>query len=318
MSWDYLSLANDLGISGKLSGEQLHGSCPLHDNNSVNFSLNTRTGAWTCYVGCGPEKGRTFLRLIMLVRNCNAAEAMAWMRGGNREVPLEKITDLLGAALQRMVPEDVFDAGWSAYDYWSGCSSKVMGIPFLQRGFTWDTIRRWEIRYDAAAEAVVIPIHTPVKRFVGVIQRLMQPRGGPKYLYAPAGFRKSDVLFGLPQATPPVIILTEGSLDTIWLSQHGYPALSVLGDSLSSEQATVLQRGGYSEILLGFDNDVAGLTATEKALSTLIDHGWLLSNIFWVRWPEEISELTGNRIKDANDCSPAQLAKAIEARERLI
>ena len=315
--WDIAALAADLGISGKITGKQLHGSCPLHDNSSMNFSLNIETGAWTCFVGCGPEHGRTFIRLVMEVRDCNAAEALNWIRAGKRDLPVEKVTNLLDALLKRLGGEDTAPIEYDPFPYWASCEKTIMPLPFIQRGFSWRTVNDWEIRYDPFADAVVIPIHTPEKRFKGFIQRLMQPGTMPKYLYN-AGLVKGEILFGLPQSSPPSIILVEGSLDAIWLHQHGHNAAAVLGSSLSGHQAGLLMRYGYSEILLGYDNDVAGLDATEQTLSLLIDAGWLMSNIYWVRWPDEPSEIHGKKIKDANDCSPTQLIQAIATKERIV
>ena len=86
----------------------------------------------------------------------------------------------------------------------------------------------------------------------------------PKYLYS-KGLKKSQVLFGNNHVTPqPFICVTEGCLDTMWLDQHGYTSVALLGANASRVQQEKLLQLPTNEIVLCLDNDEAGSKATEN------------------------------------------------------
>jgi DNA primase len=304
MTFDYLALLADLGVRGRVAagGRQFYGSCPLHPNNSTNFSVSLETGAWTCFVGCGPEHGRTFPLLVSLVRGCSFAEALRWMRSRRRERPPHVVEEALRA---RLAPPEKVDI----VELFDPLELPPPGLPpeIAARGFDADDAERWDWRWDKAAHRLVMPVPG------GVVMRQLRPGAAPKYLYS-RGFAKNATLYPLLKEDAGGIILTEGLLDACWLRKHGYPAAATFGAGLSKDQALALQRAGITEVTLAFDNDLAGIKATESAFKQLIESGYLLRDVYWVRWPEEVSARTGKTIKDANDCSPEQLARAIQGR----
>ena len=80
--------------------------------------------------------------------------------------------------------------------------------------------------------------------------------------------QKSKVLFGankLKSLHEHFICVTEGSLDTMWLWQHGIPSVAILGATMSEYQLNLLRALKVEEIVLCFDNDVAGQRAAGKA-----------------------------------------------------
>ena len=46
---------------------------------------------------------------------------------------------------------------------------------FLDRGFTWNTIDEWDIRYDKNLPAIVIPIKDSTSKIVSTVRRLVPP-----------------------------------------------------------------------------------------------------------------------------------------------
>lgn len=40
------------------------GLCPLHDDSKNSFSLNTDTGLWICYAGCGKGNANQLSKLL--------------------------------------------------------------------------------------------------------------------------------------------------------------------------------------------------------------------------------------------------------------
>jgi DNA primase len=69
--------------------------------------------------------------------------------------------------------------------------------------------------------------------------------------------------------TSDFICVTEGSLDTIWLNQNGFPAVSILGATISQVQEDLLLQLPTNEIVLCLDNDKAGEIGMQKALTSL-------------------------------------------------
>ena len=136
----------------------------------------------------------------------------------------------------------------------------------FNRGFTADTLLDWECGADFDG-GLVIPVHDLNNRSVGIITRRLNLT--PKYLYS-KGLRKSRILFGAQKIQRcEFVCVTEGSLDAIWLQQNGFPAVSLLGASMSKYQEDLLLQLPTSEIVLCLDNDEAGKIGMSKALTTL-------------------------------------------------
>ena len=85
-------------------------------------------------------------------------------------------------------------------------------------------------------------------------------------------YKKSNGVFGLnlaKNANDNKLILVEGYMDVIALHQAGFTnAIACLGTAFTSEQANLLSRYA-DEIIICYDNDGAGRTATARALGVL-------------------------------------------------
>jgi DNA primase len=99
----------------------------------------------------------------------------------------------------------------------------------------------------------------------------------PKYRNSSADllFQKSQLLFGLDQAAAAIhssgeVLLVEGPLDVIQLHQAGFGnAVAAMGTALTLEQLQLLQRRGARRLLVVFDGDGAGRSATGKLIAGL-------------------------------------------------
>lgn len=105
------------------------------------------------------------------------------------------------------------------------------------------------------------------------------PNSG-KYYNSPetAIFKKSQVLFALDRAKKPVLrekcaLLCEGQIDVIVCHEHGIDhALAPLGTAFTQQHARLLRRYTRS-VLLCYDADAAGVTATERTFRELAAEG---------------------------------------------
>lgn len=99
-------------------------------------------------------------------------------------------------------------------------------------------------------------------------------KGYRKTLYCP-GFQSRHHLYGQYEvlnggANLDRLVIVEGERDAMKLLQEGIDCVSIHGTSLKPEQRIMLKKMNPRELLLGFDMDVAGCVATEKAVNALI------------------------------------------------
>ena len=127
--------------------------------------------------------------------------------------------------------------------------------------------------YDRFRNRLMFPIIDVRGNVIGFGGRVMDD-STPKYLNSPETiiFNKRKNLFALNVAKKSRqgrIILTEGYMDAIALHQYGFDcAVASLGTSLTEEHANILAR--YTkQVVLIYDGDEAGQTATRRAIPML-------------------------------------------------
>jgi len=125
--------------------------------------------------------------------------------------------------------------------------------------------------YDYFRGRVMFPITDRRGRVIAFGGRILGD-GQPKYLNSPDTpvFHKGRVLYGLAQAREAArkseeIIVAEGYMDVIALSQGGFPqAVAPLGTALTEDQIAELWKLA-SEPVVCFDGDTAGMRAASRA-----------------------------------------------------
>lgn len=289
---NFLTLAKELGIDGVVHGDEFRARCPMHHDRSPSFSLNIETGLWVCFSKCG--KGN-FVHLVERVNNCTFGEAHEWLRTNGMAVSTERQFNRLETIFNPFV-EPVQRPGLLWKHRFESLDSNYIPTWFLDRGFTWDTINHWAIKYDPALGSVVIPVYWQ-DQLVGTIDRHTNPNK-PKYENSPE-LPKEQILFGEINPNAPYIILTEGALDPIWTWQNGLNCIGLLGLYLSNKQIELLKALRIGEIVLGMDNDEEGRKATNNLVTQLTGAGWMLPQLTIMQYPE------GK--KDPNDCTEAEL-----------
>jgi DNA primase len=172
-----------------------------------------------------------------------------------------------------------------------------------RRGFSEQTIRKYEIGYDEVNEAVTFPIRTSK----GLVRFIKKRSVNSKKFLNESGIDKKDVLYGLYyilQAPKPIveIDLNESETDTCSCYESGRPACAILGRILFKEQVRELVKSGIRSVNLFFDNDKAGVECTIKAYQMLSNMTAIRVNV--VIYPEGHWGIDGTdemRFKDAND-----------------
>ncbi|PWM41806.1 MAG: DNA primase [Clostridiales bacterium] len=131
--------------------------------------------------------------------------------------------------------------------------------------------------YDKFRGRVMFPVFDLRGNVVAFSGRIIG-EGQPKYLNSPETeiYTKGNCVFGLHLAKNEpegLLILCEGNLDVVSLSQAGFTgAVAPLGTAFTKEQARILARYAKT-VVVAFDNDSAGLKATEKAIRYLEENG---------------------------------------------
>jgi DNA primase catalytic core len=132
--------------------------------------------------------------------------------------------------------------------------------------------------YDRFRNRLMFPIVDTSNRCVGFGARALSDADNPKYLNSPETpvFSKSRLLFGLAQARESMgderrVLLMEGYTDVIMAVQKGFPgAAATLGTSLTREHIRLLRRFA-DEVMVLFDSDSAGQSATERGLDLFFE-----------------------------------------------
>lgn len=127
--------------------------------------------------------------------------------------------------------------------------------------------------YDNFRNRVMFPIIDLRGNVIAFGGRVMDD-SKPKYINTSDTlvYKKSNGVFALnlaKNANDNKLILVEGYMDVIALHQAGFTnAIACLGTAFTSEQANLLSRYA-DEIIICYDNDGAGRTATARALGVL-------------------------------------------------
>ena len=135
--------------------------------------------------------------------------------------------------------------------------------------------------YDAFRNRIIFPIFSPSGRIIAFGGRTLEKDSSvPKYINSPDTpiFKKGKNIYGIERAinikNKNYSILMEGYMDVLSANIFGFDtSIAPLGTALTEEQAQLIKRYS-SNILLSFDMDKAGISATERASFILKSQGF--------------------------------------------
>ena len=307
----------------KKAGRSWKGLCPFHNERTPSFTVDREKGLFHCFgCGVGGDVIH-FVRQMDRLDFPEAVEALASRFGvaipkrasrGPREDRREKLFEALAAAHRFYVSQlskpgnraagylterGVAEEFWRklalgyAPDSWDALS-RAIGPAFpegllVEAGLLQE---RPEGRgsYDRFRDRLLFVVRDERGRPVGFGGRALSPEAEPKYLNSPESpiFRKSRLLYGFSEAREAIrrrerVVLVEGYFDHLALLSAGIEeTVASMGTALTSEQAQKLKRLS-PQVVLCYDGDPAGRTATRGALVHLLTQGL---TVFVARLPE--------------------------------
>jgi DNA primase len=296
--------AEQISIRETKRGPEINCCCLIHGETHPSFSVNMRTGAWSCFA-CH-ARGKSIESLVREIEGLSTShDVEVFLRTvGTKNVDeirrdlQDKISVRKALAAKRGKEDFTETDEWMQY---AECEH-----PYLyKRGFVKNIIGANRIGYDAKQRSITIPVFEHgVCRFM--YRRFVDPQGKGAYRY-PYDTDKSNYLWGLSRGKSKYqgssIYVEEGALDALWLQQNGYKnSVAILGSFMSEVQAMKIIQLDPKEIVLFFDKDEAGYNATEHAGNLLLRLG--ARNVYYVRYLKNAGD-------DPQTCSPKQIAKMI-------
>lgn len=291
---DYLPL--------KKAGKNYATNCPFHKDDTPSFHVSPALNIFHCF-GCGKSGDViTFIMEFEKVPFMEAVRILAERAGiqigkleGKNEIlysihdfaadfyhkELLKSTEVLGYLKKRALKEDTieeFKLGFAPY------GSNF--LPKAKKEFKiQDLIKSGLVKKsngglkDTFFLRLLFPLFSPSGRIIGFGGRRLSKKG-PKYLNSPDTpiHKKGKNLYSLWHTKEEIrkiekVLLVEGYFDFLSLYQADIRnAVACLGTSLTIDQTELISRYA-KEVILFFDEDKAGKTATLRSLGMLLGEG---------------------------------------------
>ena len=273
---EWADILVDAGIRMPPGKDEMSILCPFHEDSVNSCSINIDKGVWICFAGCGQGSLYSFIMKFFHI-SYEEAQQRVLQNESNFDI---NMFDEFGEEEQDLVEVSFpFQTGY---------------VPdwIFDRDFDKKTLRKWECTTDNFCN-LVIPVFTEVGMLVGWISRRQYET--PKYLYS-KGLKKSKLLFGQHHITDsvPFVCITEGSLDTMWLDQNGFPSIALLGASISQRQQELTLKIPTQELVLCLDNDEAGRIGLTKAMACL-SNNFMVS---YIKLPKEYKDVQDVRDRE--------------------
>ncbi|KKR80136.1 MAG: primase protein [Candidatus Daviesbacteria bacterium GW2011_GWA1_41_61] len=288
----------------KKSGINFKASCPFHQEKTPSFMVSPDRGIWHCF-GC-QRGGDHFKFLMEKegLEFTEALEILAKKAGITLKKKAGGEKDKKGRLLEANLKTAQFYhylltkhyLGEKALEYLKNRGLEDKTIEEFNLGYapnSWDSLRNFLIKrgfsdselieagltvpsksgsYDRFRGRVVFPLTDLKQQVIGFAGRILDV-GEPKYINTPQTslFDKSNFLFGLNLAkgeirTKNKAILTEGEMDMILSYQGGIKnVVACKGTAFTLGQIELIKRH-TDTILLCFDKDLAGDSASRRGI----------------------------------------------------
>lgn len=290
------------------TGKNYRGLCPFHQEKTPSFFVSPEKNICKCY-GCGEGGAPiNFYRKIKNIPFDQAAEELAKRAGieiqkAIREKdPYESFYKLMTEAkefykynlkhsekgheaLKYLYNREFSDEIVEHFEIgYAPSHSNVLYQLLNDKGYlVSDMIKLGLVKqrddgsyYDLFSDRLIFPITNPKGLVVGFSGRTLNKKETIKYINSPETviFKKGHLLYHFNEALPEIrknkqIVLYEGFFDVISSYKAGIKhGVATMGTALTIEQAKLMKQFTDS-IVVAFDGDKAGLSATMKTIPLL-------------------------------------------------
>ncbi len=270
--------------------------CPFHDEKTPSFVVSPQRGYFKCY-GCGV--GGDSISFIMQKEHIEfyeAVEKLADMYNFTLTYTTKRTDSSIHNLLEMIATyyQNLLNSNKEILDYLAKRGIETSSIEKFSIGYSGESsnfiqfLNNKKMPFDKLLDVGIIgknyngyfakfnhrimfPIYAPNGKVVGFGGRILQGNIA-KYINSQQSkiFNKSQLLYGYNLARESIfkekkIIVTEGYIDTIMMSQAGFSnVVATLGTALTKEHLPLLSKGEV-DILLCYDGDNAGKAAALKA-----------------------------------------------------
>jgi hypothetical protein len=272
---DVLSVLTDIyQLEGKIRHDEFRILCPhpKHQDHTPSADVNLGTGEWKCF-SCGRAGDLIILGTYVLGKT--REEVKQILSPDTAEGKIASITRRIAVitkqssapATKKKNPNYIPPVG----SYHDGPLDYM-----LDRRLNRKTLRKYGVRFVRRQEllrtdqpsfevtnCIGIPICDIHDEAIGWCYRAT-PDSEPwfreiRYIYTPE-VDLNSLWFGINHAKTKEIAITEGAIDSMWLSQLGIPAIAILGSNVRQPKK-INQLSNFSRVTMFADRDQAGVQA---------------------------------------------------------
>ena len=289
----------------KKKGSSYFGLCPFHHEKSPSFCVSFDKQMYYCF-GCGAAGNA--ITFVMQMENYNFPEAIKFLaERANYSLPeYDNEETQKKLAYKNKLLKITLEAG--RFFYKNLIKSKICLEYLLKRNIKNETIKKFGLGYDDGnlnkylvnlgyeekdiincglgykdrfnklkdkfSGRIMFPIFDIYGKLIAFGGRVLNDNYKPKYLNSPETvlFNKSSGLYNINLACKSgkkELILVEGYMDAISLYQAGFKNVcAVLGTAFSVKQVKLI-KNHFDNVILLFDNDIAGKKAVIRTLDVM-------------------------------------------------
>lgn len=289
-------------VSLTKKGEDYWGLCPFHADNNASMSVSVRLDMFQCFA-C--KKAGNVFNFIASMENISYGEAIHLLAQEDglevgsvkRENPHTKDYEVMELAIKFYQNNINSKLGENAISYLQQrfidretIKKFEIGLSISNQSLTSFLLNKYEMNQlvelgitnasgnDIFKDRIMIPIHDLNGNPIGFGGRIYQTKDTSKYINTKATkiFDKSNILYNYHRAHTKLkkddtIIIMEGYFDVIRASTVGvHNCVAPMGTSLTKNHVQILKKI-TNHVILCFDGDEAGKTATIHAIPLLED-----------------------------------------------
>lgn len=278
--------------------------CPLHDSDGItplNFSINRYNGRWKCFARnqCGSGKLLRFIQLIeekITKKDCSRERAMEILANFKTE-------QISWNGIFKMLPQkDSNDDVELSEMLWPIDLEPIpSNHPWLRkRHYKAKHFRPFKVSYNRTRpDFIFFPVYFEKKLRGFTARDIRETAYAGKWDHHP-GMKKTRLLYNYDKARDAdYVVICEGPLDVIRLNTLGITsAVAIFGADPSPEQLALILEN-WAHVLIGLDNDKAGVEGATKLIDELKDEVEYITHIIYdvgedaddLRTPQEFFDI---------------------------